>query len=594
MVDSGRKELTEPESITIFRPTVVTEEFIAETIWSRIKPPEYVKYIFKTDQFETATEITLDEIDDKGRTIIYKPPFNDSLKKGLVIVPTGYTECTFDEVFNDIDAFAPSCYDACDQEALLKLLTRVAVGSWFMDRFVSDPLYDISGSGKFAPIIPIRGPSQSGKNRLAFVLRLLAYRPYFQMSTYRIPSIFRPIDFWRGTMVLDEADFNNTNEKSELVHFLNCRATGTPISRQNSVDPNKTDVFDNFGLTILTQRRGFDDNATESRAIPFYSQTTSNKKIAVLETDDMLRQGLRLQNKLLYLRMKYYRQVTIDKTAGVSDISDHRLVASLLPLLALSKFNPTMKNTIIENAKAVEKAKIEEKANSMDGQLINYLWEKINDHLFEEHQSNLYYVLESIDVTESNGKEVSHREALTTTTLAEQFKWSTTSIRKALNSLGIAKKGLANNIRVDGKKVKVIFFEPELIEKRLREFVVEYGQEGVTIGALVTAGLSNSGGGSKQQTLDATPLGVKGVPDVPPVPKNSTSGVDLSAAKSTVWCFKQISPAELCDGASCGRAFAVEYVLTDPCGDVLRRCKRCFDSLKKTFVNAEWVQSEVV
>ncbi len=85
------------------------------------------------------------------------------------------------------------------------------------------------------------------------------------------------MDLWQGTLVLDEADFANTNEKSELVNFLNCRATGTPLSRQNPNNPGVTDTFTNFGITIVTQRRPFDDNATESRALPFYSEARKEK-----------------------------------------------------------------------------------------------------------------------------------------------------------------------------------------------------------------------------------------------------------------------------------------------------------------------------
>ncbi len=195
------------------------------------------------------------------------------------------------------------------------------------------------------------------------------------MSTNKIPSLYRPLDLWQGTLILDEADFANTNEQSELVHFLNCRATGTPLSRQNPTNANQTDTFANFGLTILTQRKAFDDNATESRSIPYYSEV-SDKKIPVLETDSMIKEGLALQNKLLYLRMTYYQQVVINKESWIEDLIDHRLIASLLPLLALSKYEPTLKTSITDTAKAIQRAKIEEKAGSMDGLIINYLWEK--------------------------------------------------------------------------------------------------------------------------------------------------------------------------------------------------------------------------
>jgi hypothetical protein len=334
-------------------------------------------------------------------------------------------------------------------------------------------VFDIAGSGKFAPIIPIRGPSQSGKNRLAFVLRLLSYKPYFEMSTYRIPSLYRPMDLWQGTLILDEADFANTNEKSELVHFLNCRATGTPLSRQNPNNPGVTDTFTNFGLTIVTQRRPFDDNATESRALPFYSEA-SDKRLPVIETDEMLRQGLELQNKLLYLRMKYFQQVTINKEAWVNELRDHRLVASLLPLIALSSHEPSLKETITKTAKEVEKAKIEEKANSMDGLIINCLWDRISEGLFDKWRPNVFYVLDKKEVETIDEKEIARNTSLTTKDLADQFKWSPQAIRKALGSLCIAEKGLPTQVKVDGHNSRVIFFDPRRIEKRLREFVVNY------------------------------------------------------------------------------------------------------------------------
>lgn len=465
--------------VYVQKPMILTQEFLAEEIWDRKQSPQYLVYYFETDHFETKSEISLDEINQKGQRIIYIPVYNDAVKKGLIILPSDYTQTTFKEVFEEIDKFALSSYDPCGQEALVKLLTRIALGSWFLDRFISDPLLDVAGSGKFAPIIPIRGPSQSGKNRLAFVLRLLSYRPYFEMSTYRIPSLYRPLDLWQGTLVLDEADFANTNEKSELVHFLNCRATGTPLSRQNPKNPSITDTFSNFGLTIVTQRRPFDDNATESRAIPYYSEV-SDKKLPVIETDEMLKQGLQLQNKLLYLRMKYYRKITINKEAWIENVNDHRLVASLLPLIALSNYEPSLKDMITKTAKEVEKAKIEEKANSMDGLIVNLLWEKINENLFEKWRPNIFYILESREMEVKDEIEKEHKTALTTKHIADLFKWSPQSIRKALASLGIVEKGLKSQVKVDGRNTKVIFFDPCRLEKRLREFVIDYkpGQVG--------------------------------------------------------------------------------------------------------------------
>ncbi|MCL5949789.1 MAG: hypothetical protein M1490_04870, partial [Candidatus Bathyarchaeota archaeon] len=73
-----------------------------------------------------------------------------------------------------------------------------------------------------------------------------------------------------------------------------------------------------------------------------------------------------------------------------------------------------------------------------------------------------------------------HKTALTTKQLSDQFKWSSQAIRKALASLGIVEKGLVNSIKVDGRTQRVIFFDPTRLEKRLREFIVNYKPNTVT------------------------------------------------------------------------------------------------------------------
>jgi len=457
----------------IHKPTLITEDFIIEQVWNRKDAPQYYAKRFDKEKGEYVDKFGLGEIDDKGRKILYAPVNNRSLTEGLVIVPSEPKECTFQEVLEKADLFVSKCYDAQGQDAYVGLLVRVAIGSWFLDRFVDNPIFDIAGAGKFAPIIPIRGPSGSGKNRLAFCLRLLSYRPYFEMSTYRIPSLYRPLDLWNGTLVLDEADFANTTEKSELIHFLNCRATGTPISRQNPKNPKFTDVFKNFGLTIVTQRREFDDNATESRSLPHYSEKT-DKELPTVETDEMLKEGLELQNMLFYLRLKYYKQFSIDKTLWLKGTSDPRLMASLLPLITLANFEPSIRETIQETISQIERLKVEQKANSEDGALINTLWEK---GVFARYEGKIwkdvFYFLNPDELKDEEDEEKGFKP-LTIKALSDEFKTSQRTIRKTLNSLNLCASGLPRVIRLGGKTYRVVFFNPTKLERRLREFVVNY------------------------------------------------------------------------------------------------------------------------
>jgi len=460
----------EPSEKIIQKPTLLTKDFLAEEVWNREGTPQfYVKY-FNEDKSELKDRLDLGEKDRCEKPIIYVPVDNAALRKGLVLLPSAPTETTFKEVFEKIDSFALHCYDAVGQEPYVKLLASVAASSWFLDRFVANQKYDIAGAGKFAPIIPIRGPSESGKNRLAFVLRLLSYRPYFEMSTYRVPSLYRPLDLWGGTLVLDEADFANTNEKSELIHYLNCRATGTPISRQDPANPRETDVFTNFGLTILTQRRPFDDNATESRCLPYYSEKT-DRKLPTLETDEMLKEGYELQNMLFYLRLKFFQGVTIDKAAWIDKIADPRLVSSLLPLLALSKFEPDIEKTISVVVKNIAKLKVEQKSNSEDGTLLNALWEKGLFALYSGIPNNEHYYFQRKESEDDESEKV---VPLTISTLAEELKSTSRRIRKTLTSLNLCAAGMPKLVKVGNKPYRVMFFDPPRFEKRLREFVIDY------------------------------------------------------------------------------------------------------------------------
>jgi hypothetical protein len=464
---------TETEEKYVQKPTVITEDFIAEEIWDRRGFPQYYVHYFDGKEDEVKESLDVGETDIHGNPIIYVPVDNTALRKGLVILPTGVKPCTWKELLDKIDTFAPKCYDACGQDVTVKFLCRVVIGSWFLDRFVEDPEFDVAGAGKFAPLIPIRGPSKSGKNRLAFVLRLLSYRPYFEMSTYRIPSLYRPLDLWQGTLVLDEADFNNTNEKSELVHFLNCRATGSPLSRQNPKNPRITDVFTNFGLTILTQRRLFDDNATENRSLPYYSEQT-DQKIPTVETDTMLKEGLELQNMLLYLRLKYFKEVKIDKTAWLQEISDPRLVAALLPLLALAKLEPSLMETVKETVKGMERLKVEQTANSEDGIVINTLWDKEGFACYAAMKGHEhYYFTHQVKTKIAEDKDEIQTLPLTVSMLAEELRIKGRDIRKILNSLNLS-VGMPRIVKLSNKNWRVIWFDPARLEKRLREFVVDY------------------------------------------------------------------------------------------------------------------------
>ena len=467
------KEESKEKIVEVSR--LITETFIAEEIYDPSDPsqplPRFAVKYFNKDEIEFQDIIDLGEKDVKGRPIIYTPVFNDHVKKGMVILPHKPVPCTIKEVVEEATAFVFKSFDPCGKDNELKILILIPISSWILDK--ERPLLPVAGIGVFAALIACRGPSGTGKNRLANLLRFLSYHPLIQLSTYRIPSLYRPLDIWKGTLIMDEADVKNTGATSQLIHFINSRATGTPIGRQNPESPSQCDAFDSFGQTILTQRRHFDDNATEGRTIPYYCDV-SEKKIPTLLTKEEILKGYDLQDKLLYIRLKYWDKIKIEKTLWVEKVSDHRLNSILLPIMALAKFDPGLKEIVSSNIATLHEARRRLKAQSDDGVMINVLWEKIESGLFGVHNTLYYLGAERESYKGIDDEELERITPLTTTLLGDSLKRSSRDVRKILTSLNLSPENAPSRFRVGKRSYRGIFFEPKKMEKRLREFVVAY------------------------------------------------------------------------------------------------------------------------
>ena len=458
------------------RPSVITDRFIAEEVWDRKESPRYCVYNFETGQFTYQDEIDLNEQTADGRRIIHIPLQTPSLLKGQVTVPRQASPCTLMEAYKDACDLAFQFYE-CEPEMMahVKLAVAITLGSWFLDRFVEDPRVETAGLGRFAPILAIRGPSGAGKARLSNALRLISRMPYYDVSTRRIPSLFRPLDQWQGTLVMDECDFRYSDETSDLTHYLNCRCYGVPISRQNPNDPNRTESFHNFGLTIVTQRRLWADNATEDRSLPFYCERTK-KQVATAELDEWIRRALDLQDKLLYQRMTLYRKMQIDKAARVEGVKEHRLTAAILPVLALEPYAPEMVADLKKTLLDLERRRTEVKAQSTDGMIINTLWDRIDDGQVGNHMGILY-IGTTTQVPGLDGKTLDETVPLSTSQLAESLNWdkkTAQSIRSIITGLNLAAGKPPTILKVHGKPYRPIWFNAEHMEARLQDFVIDY------------------------------------------------------------------------------------------------------------------------
>src|SRR5205085_1032150 len=71
------------------------------------------------------------------------------------------------------------------------------------------------------PYVRVRGGYGSGKTRFLLTVGSLCRLPIFASAASTVSPIFRLLDSFRGTLILDEGDFRYSDEKSEIVKILN-------------------------------------------------------------------------------------------------------------------------------------------------------------------------------------------------------------------------------------------------------------------------------------------------------------------------------------------------------------------------------------
>jgi hypothetical protein len=125
---------------------------------------------------------------------------------------------------------------------------------------------------EFAPSIPylrVIGDWGSGKTRFLQVVGSVCFRPIFASGATTPAPIFRILDRFRGTLVLDEADFKDSSAWVDIVKILNNGyRPGFPVLRADKEDGKwHPQAFQVFGPKLIATRAPFKDEALESRCL---------------------------------------------------------------------------------------------------------------------------------------------------------------------------------------------------------------------------------------------------------------------------------------------------------------------------------------
>lgn len=188
------------------------------------------------------------------------------------------------------------------------------------------------------PYLRFRGDFGTGKTRALLALGSLCYKPFFASGASTVSPVFHILEAFRGTFIMDEADFRFSDATSSLTKILNNgNVRGMPVlrtmtNRNKELNPQAYRVF---GPKLIGMRGRFTDAALESRLI---TENTGGRPLRAdipIELPSSLRDDARgLRNKLLAWRFHALSRTRPVAGRVPTDLTP-RTRQTALPLLSL-------------------------------------------------------------------------------------------------------------------------------------------------------------------------------------------------------------------------------------------------------------------
>lgn len=292
----------------------VTDKLVIEEIYK----PENSEFLFAVYDGE---EVKFKEKVEIGEET-YIPLKSPLIEKSAVLLPSGVEEYhSTAALIDEIKSFIHKYYEY--PKVFEDLDPYYVLHTWNYDKF------------SVTPYRRVLGDYGTGKSRFLRVLGSICYRPFFSSSASSIASVYRMIDEFYGTVIIDEADFYSTNYHADIVKILNCGyKKGTPIFKCE-LETFKPQAFNVYCPKIVASRERYDDQALESRFITHETDICTRTDIPTNLPNEFHEEAKNLRNKLLLWRLKNYRRTTKPDSELIKMNIEPRLIEIMTPLSSI-------------------------------------------------------------------------------------------------------------------------------------------------------------------------------------------------------------------------------------------------------------------
>jgi hypothetical protein len=292
---------------------------VTETVL-RGEPPRTAFCVFQAGSVAFRPAVFVD-----GQRRIPYTPRNNLLEHQVVLLPEGPEE--YGSVGDLVGEIRDFIHRHVDVTELFEAVTAYYVLlTWVYDAF--DAL----------PYLRLRGDPGTGKTRFLLTVGSLCYKPIFASGASTVSPIFRILDSFRGTLILDEGDFRATDERAEIVKILNNgNARGFPVLRSEATPQKEYNptAYAVFGPKIIATRGPFEDRALETRCLTEeMGDRPLRVDIPVNLPANYATEAKRLRNKLLLFRFRHRNRLGAEERLVDRGI-EPRLGQVFTPLLSV-------------------------------------------------------------------------------------------------------------------------------------------------------------------------------------------------------------------------------------------------------------------